>query len=402
MRDDEPVIFPAKKVPTRLKHWLLDKLLFAWGGIIINGMPPGIALRFCFVDTCCGSGLYRADGADDDEEDGGYEPGSALIGPQALARLADDARKRGRAVHTRVLLINSKKRELDTAHQVIREAPLFQGKVPLEKAVDEIDYAPKALEDVKEKILEKTKDWLAFVFIDPYGLKPTPFSVVSEIVRGKRTDTLINFPAYSLRKWTGHLDNTTADALAKLAAADAFMGGTEWRDIAREAKLSGRRVDGPLLDLYLRKLTRLGVSALALPLRAEGKRSVMYHLVFTSHNVAGLQSAKEKFQLAESKEYQLQQEAETRKSGQMSFLEAAAGPKHDVDAAALADQLHALFVGKKVPFEAVIFEGLTMPYVLEADVRKALTKLKTSKPARAEYPSNLKYKDDVTFKKAAS
>ena len=80
---DEPVVFPRKKVATKVKHWILERCLTAWGGIIVNSNSGEV--RFSFVDTCCGSGLYESSDDDTEPADGKYEAGSALIGPQELA-----------------------------------------------------------------------------------------------------------------------------------------------------------------------------------------------------------------------------------------------------------------------------------------------------------------------------
>lgn len=143
---DEPVIFPPKKIPTQVQHWILARCLSGWGGIIITSNLGEV--RLCFVDTCCGSGLYTS--ADKHKAgEGVYEIGSALIGPQALAELRDHARQRSRPVKTRVLLINADARELDTARRVIASASL-------DKEVDDIRFEAHQLEDVQQIVTQYT------------------------------------------------------------------------------------------------------------------------------------------------------------------------------------------------------------------------------------------------------
>jgi len=66
------------------------------------------------------------------------------------------------------------------------------------------------------------------------------------------------------------------------------MGGPEWRGVVQRARVARQPLDEALIERYLEQLTGLGVFALALPLMFEDRERVMYHLVFTSHNVAGL------------------------------------------------------------------------------------------------------------------
>jgi three-Cys-motif partner protein len=385
---DEPVVFPPKKIPTQVKHWILGRCLSSWGGIIINSNFGEV--RLCFVDTCCGSGLYTASDKHEAEE-GIYEIGSALIGPQAVTELREHARKRNRVVKTRALLINADGKELETAQQVIHSAGL-------DKSVDEMRFEHRALEAVQQIIAQYTNDWFSFVFIDPYGPKPTPFSVVASIVRGRYTDTLINFPFYSFHKWTGFLGKTPSeDQQAKLAAADAFMGGPEWREMARAAQASGSPLERALVDQYLQRLESLGVLALALPLMFEDKNRVMYHLIFTSHNVAGLASAKEKFQAGEDHQYKLRQELETQRTRMGFLFETPPASEASVDIEGLANSVEERFRGCTVTFERVVLEGLRMKRVLEPDVRKALTRLKAEGRIQRKGAKPPKYRDSITF-----
>jgi three-Cys-motif partner protein len=386
---EEPVAFEPKKVATRVKHLILERCLKAWGGIIANSNQGEI--RLAFVDTCSGSGLYKS--SDETEAaEGIYETGSALIGPQELAGVAAYARTLRRSVKTRVLLINADRAELETAKQVIHGAGLAA-------ALDELRFEPRPLQDVQSVVSQFTHNWFSFVLIDPFGPSAAPFSVVADIVRGRYTDTLINFPFYSFQKWSGFLGREqTTDEKAKLAAVDAFMGSAEWRGIAQKARGAGQALGTVLIEHYLDQLGRLGVHALALPLLFEDRERVMYHLVFTSHNVAGLSSAKQCFLDGQTHEFKLRQElkmeAEVSRSG-MGYLFAPLEPKKpEADLNALAEHLYGRFEGTTVAMKRLVLFALRVPLVLESDVRKALRILK--KGGRAVF-SELTYRDEVTF-----
>ncbi|MBI3448918.1 MAG: three-Cys-motif partner protein TcmP [Acidobacteria bacterium] len=387
---DDPVLFPPKKVPTRLKHWILEGYLSSWGGIIVNSNKGEV--RLCFVDTCCGSGLYLSPDAHL-EGDTAAESGSALIGPQKLKELVQYAKSQARPVRARALLVNDDLGELRTAEAAIRDAGLCD-------VLEEVKFENSTLEQARQIVSDFTTNWFSLVFIDPFGPSPTPFAVVSEIVRRRFTDTLINFPYYSIHKWTGFLSRETAPgARARLEAIDAFMGGTEWREVARRVIATGGDLAGPLVDHYLGKLSTLGVHALALPLQFEERDRILYYLVFTSHSIAGMAAAKTRFVQARSRECQLRQEAEVARTRQPQLFDLSQVTDAKVDLGALVGHLETRFAGRTVRMDHVVLEGLRLADVIEEDVRRALTRLK--KAGRVGY-SDRAYADHITFKPSSA
>ena len=161
--------------------------------------------------------------------------------------------------------------------------------------------------------------------------------------------------------------------------------------MARGTKASGAPLEQALVDHYLQRLESLGVLALALPLMFEDKNRVMYHLIFTSHNVAGLASAKEKFQAGEDHQYKLRQDLETQRTGMGSLFETPLGNETSVDIKGLANSLEARFHRQAVTFERVVLEGLRMRRVLEPHVRKALTRLKADGRITRQGTQSVKY-----------
>ena len=174
------------------------------------------------------------------------------------------------------------------------------------------------------------------------------------------------------------------------------MNGPEWRNIVEKARKTGAPLEEALLSHYLGALTSLGVLALALPLWFEDKTRVLYHLIFTSHSVAGLAAAKKEFLAGQTKQFRLRRELETRKSG-MGFLFDGIEAKDDsVDIAGLASLLNARFAGQQIAFETVLLEGLKGALVLDGHVKRALTNLKAK--GLAQYPDT-RYKTLIEFAK---
>ncbi len=59
MVSEQREFYQRKKVATEIKHFILEKYIASWGGIILQG-NKGRQVRLAFVDTCAGSGLLAA------------------------------------------------------------------------------------------------------------------------------------------------------------------------------------------------------------------------------------------------------------------------------------------------------------------------------------------------------
>lgn len=377
-------VFPAKKSATQVKHYILENFLSAWGGIIINSNRR---IRLAFVDTCCGSGLYEVPVGERDDSELPYDMGSAMIGLKKLAELEAYGSQRGKTVSTKALLINKLATELTTLEEAIKE----HFATPPEHKIRHGRF-----ENLYKEVLSFCGGWFSFVFIDPYGPKPIPFRMVSAVVTSAYTDTMINFPYLSFQKWSGFLDrkDLKEDQKKKLLAVDAFMGGKEWRQVARNAKKLEQDLDQCLLQHYMGKLSSRGVRTMSVPLLFESKERVIYHLVFTSHNVAGLVAAKEKFIKGERHQDYLRQQKKVEKTKQLAFDFSTQEEKENVDINSLAEHLYNQFSNKSVTLEEVISLAIQLPSVLESHVRRALTSLKRSK--RATY-SKTRYQSVIRF-----
>jgi three-Cys-motif partner protein len=378
-----PKVFPRKKIATQVKHLILQSCLKAWGGITITS-NSGRQVRWSFVDTCCGSGLYRP--SEDVEHDVEYDSGSALIGLDALDRLLTYGEERKSNVNARALFINEDASELQTLQNAIGHQDL-RHEVPYK-------VLPNRLEDVVSEVREFCADRFSFILIDPYGPKAIPFSVVSQLVSLNRADCLINFPYYSIHKWVGWLDSGEAES--RLEIVDRLLGGGEWREIARQNRHDGALLEQAILDHYMKQLTKLGVGVIAIPMSFEDRDRTMYHLLFTSRNTAGLASAKKELQKGEAYQAALRKQLKEQKRKQMTFdFDGDDGePEDPVDVEALADDLREHFRGVSVTRDAVIRYGLQKPSVLEAHVKKALTRLKQIKMAE---PTGTTYRDTIKF-----
>ncbi len=375
-------IFRAKDTQTEVKHIILQSCLHAWGGIIVQSNPDR-AVSLSYVDTCCGSGLYERDPDDEKRADQLFEVGSAIIGLSELALFVKDKGK-AKSVNARALFINESATELETLKRAISE------NVP-----NAPPYVPKAglFTDHIEEVVATCTNRFSFVFIDPYGPTAVPFSAVSRVVQGTRTDTIIHFPYYAVEKWTGWLD--TGKQPQRLARVDALMNGPAWRTVVTEARRAGASLESRLLQHYVAQLASLGrVYTCTIPMKFPDRERTMYHLIFTTHNVAGFASAKEKFQKAKQYQAYLKVERKAGKKQARLFTDEELAPADPVDIDELARTLHTTFGKGNHVFEDIVRSALLAEHVLVSHVQKALRLLRKENKAKF---ADLKWKTPIAF-----
>lgn len=312
--------------------------------------------------------------------------GSALLGPIKLLDLVKLGRSKGRQMDAKALLINKERRELETVQAAL--PPEVSGEIDVQVRI-------KRFDQVRTEAVEFCRWSFSFVLIDPYG--PTiPYESVRDIVRGKHTDCLINFPFLTLQRWSGFLakPSITADGRNKLQLVDAFMGGTEWRSLVRRSHQEGEPLDDLLLGHYVGRLKGEGVYAITLPILFENINRPIYHLVFTTHNVAGLSAAKTSFVEAHDHQIRLRDQLEIKRTGQFRLDVFEDNELSDeARAEAVGKLLETAFRGRQAPFPAVVLRGLE-ECALEKHVRRALTNLK--REHKASY-SKLDWNEVITF-----
>ena len=144
------------------------------------------------------------------------------------------------------------------------------------------------------------------------------------------------------------------------------------------------------------QLSNLGVGVFALRMSFEDRDRTMYHLIFTSHNTAGLASAKKELQNGEAYQAALKADLRSKRTnqGMFDFMGAEAELNDPVDINELSANLGARFRGHGPTLDEVIRYGLFLPHVLESHVKRALTQLRKSEAVVA---TGDKWKDRVTF-----
>lgn len=360
--------YHRKKIPSEIKHFILEKYIVSWGGIILQG-NKGRQVRLAFVDTCAGSGLYGSHIAE-------AEPafGSPLIGIKALHTLVTDELNRGREILSKSLLLEKNEQTFNSLQTAIQQY------APQEHTISQLcgEFVEKI-----DDILRFCENYFSLVLIDPFGPSSVPLHAVSQIVAQKYTDIIMHFPSNAILRMSGHSANEPTNRLSKerIKWLDDFFGSIQWKEII-DSELSTEEKENRWIKFYLERiLSNKNVFAITVPLRFETIERPIYHLIFMTRNLSGLMEMKRIMQEAKEHEAfrrdQVKQQLKIEKTGQAEmFAVEKAESKSLINIEELAQVLHRKFKGKSITREVIYRDAIFLEHVLKTDIDKALTQLK--------------------------
>ena len=247
---------------TQAKHEILRRYLQAWVPILSYGNFPHVL----YIDGFAGPGRYSKG-----------EDGSPII---ALRAALDHVP----AIKATVLFLFVEKK-VDRA-EILQEIvddflppDNFRVKVAkgetFEAAVGEI---LKFYSD-KGRSLPPT-----FAFIDPFGWKGAPFSVVKKIMSNPSCEVLVTFMFEEINRFIGHPDQE--------ANFDVFFGTKAWRSGVELTDAQDRK--SLFHDLYLRQLQDSANARYVRSFQMRNNVNAMdYYLFYATNNLRGLQKMKE-------------------------------------------------------------------------------------------------------------
>jgi len=378
--------FGEQKIPTQIKHRILERYLSAWGGIICG---KSRSANLAFVDTCAGPGSYL------DTRGKSEVLGSPLIALQTLSELKASPKFSGKTIKTKSLLI-----EKDPSNALALKNLLHSGNTYGE----EYDIKESEFSLILQEVLEFTKGSFGFIFADPFGPSSIPFDAISPVVSQRFNDVLINYPFYSIQKWSGFIDDYDKDVGAKLRVdyVTNFFGSNEWINIYHRYQRTEER-EKEWINLYLGNLKALGVYTTSVPLRFEQRERNIFYLIFTSYNLAGLIAMKDTMSRGKDEEAKrrIKLQSQMRHPQQPSFSDIneewlLADTVAEIDTKQLAQEIRQCF-GKGRFTRKQIYERLILdtPY-LQGDIDKALTALKRT--GQAEYTGSTKFDQTIELK----
>lgn len=246
---------------TRAKHEILKLYLQAWMPILTHGGFP----KVMYVDGFAGPGRYS-----------NGENGSPII---ALHVAMDQFDRIRTSIH--FVFIEKDKKRADMLKEVVRniDAPKkFQ-----------IEVKDKSFEAAFREILDSYQhhgDSLppTFAFIDPFGWKAVPFSIIQEIMEYPNCEVFVTFMYEEINRFLKNPDQKDN--------FDAFFGTPHWR---KGVHLKGTENRKRFLhDLYLQQLKEVACASYVRSFEMRNERDVVdYYLFHATNSIVGLKKMKE-------------------------------------------------------------------------------------------------------------
>jgi three-Cys-motif partner protein len=238
---------------TKAKHDILKGYLQAWYPILNSTNK-----RIVYIDGFAGPGEYN-----------GGEPGSPIIALKTAKNHSSELKSeivfwfieenKDRCCHLESII---KKEELPTNFLVHVECGRFDER--LTSTLADIENQGKHLAPT-------------FVFIDPFGISDTPFSVVDKILKNKKCEVFINFMSGFLNRF-GDLD------LNKGHINDLF-GTDAWQTEAT-------RSEEGFVEYYQQRLGIIAKYVRSFTMKNENNQTI-YRLIFGTNSYEGLKKMKE-------------------------------------------------------------------------------------------------------------
>jgi three-Cys-motif partner protein len=243
---------------TRFKHELLGKYLSGWTQILGSWNNT-----ICFFDCFAGKGKYKS-------ENNETIYGSPIIALQLAKRKKD---KYGKFVF---VLIEKNKNNYDDLVQTFKNEGWDNEKILVDFYNDEFhNIADQLLNYFKEKGGRLAP---SFFFIDPFGFKGVPFSIVKEILAFPRTEVFFTFMSRDLSRFLSSEKH-------EYSCTELF-GDDCWKEV-----LDKENREHALVELYMKKLKDDANVEFVLPLRvgADDTRSTTYYLIHASTHFKALE-----------------------------------------------------------------------------------------------------------------
>lgn len=246
---------------TLAKHEIIPRYLGAWFPILGRYNP-----RVVYIDGFCGPGRYS-----------GGERGSPIIALESAMHHQMQQRVREA---TFIFIDNEKDRirHLNKEIDTLKIPPTFQ----VELVLDQFDNTIKTILDELDSRGAKLAP--TFAFVDPFGFRGIPFSLIERLLRNKKTEVCINIMADSINRFLEHPDPQITQQIEDLFGTPL---------VQRIIDSSGNRVM-QLRELYQSQLRKIAKFVHYFEMRNENNR-IIYYLFFATNNRIGHLKMKEAF-----------------------------------------------------------------------------------------------------------
>ena len=406
---------------TKVKHLILDRYLGAWGSIIIHGLKSQpTVLHLVYIDCNASYGRFAGELEDKiTKREVLSVYGSPIIGVNRLDSLTKWAKdKYGKVVRTSSILIEKDPKIFHELKQSLSMAGLDH-RVKETDNFSALKNGEIALlcEDstlMASKLVSYTQSGSKFSFflLDPYGPTGIPLSFVSEIIRHRKHDVIINMPYQDLHKKSGIVTklNLGSAEIELVRNYDEMFGNNKWQNIARQLDpnaiweeeespnpsdltvtraAEARDLEEELITCYKESLQSADpdLTVKSMKLRFPDKERTMYYLYLTTHDPTGaLQMNKvlsEAWQQEHVLRWDLKQSKKHEKLMMMPLFEVPAPPLETPQRASteeIANHIVRLLKGKSSTRKGIYRILANEPYFAD-EINKALNSLKKQKRA---------------------
>jgi three-Cys-motif partner protein len=247
---------------TRAKHEILRRYLQAWMPILSQGGFPQVL----YIDGFAGPGCYSRG-----------ELGSPVI----ALRAAIDQRAALKATFL-FLFVEIERDRAQVLEEIVAELALpekFRVTIAAEQTFE------AAFQELAQFYKGQRRGFPpTFAFIDPFGWRGVPFSVVRELMSHQSCEVLLTFMYEEINRFIGHPDQEKN--------FDSFFGTSRWREGIRLA--DPRMRNRFLHDLYIEQLHTAANVTHVRSFEMRNDRDVTdYFLFYGTNNVLGLKKMKE-------------------------------------------------------------------------------------------------------------
>lgn len=246
---------------TKAKHEILERYLDAWFPILATYNQ-----RIVYIDGFCGPGRYK-----------GGEDGSPIIAIKKA--LNHFGRLQNREIS--FIFIDEREDRIDHLKSEIASMNIPQNFFihtevsEFEKTVGQI------LSDLKSKNLNLAP---TFAFVDPFGFKGIPFSLIKELLNNPKTEVFINIMADFINRFVEHPDANTRQHIIDLFGTNQALQIIADGDNRLET----------LRQLYQAQLGTCAKHVRYFEMQDEQGR-LIYYLFFASKHPLGFVKMKEAF-----------------------------------------------------------------------------------------------------------
>jgi three-Cys-motif partner protein len=247
---------------TRAKHEILRRYLQAWMPILSHGGFPEV----WYIDGFAGPGEYNND-----------EEGSPIIALKAA--LASNPKLRAKF---KFLFVEKDPARAEHLESRISHLPLqanfdvtVEGGSTFENAFNQHFGA---------RVASGARIPPTFAFIDPFGWKGAPFSIVERIMQHGSCEVFINFIYEEMNRFLGHPDQAENFT--------AYFGTDDWKSLASVTDPIVRNKG--LHELYANQLRKKAGAKFVRSFEMKNDKDVTdYFLFYATNNLLGMKKMKE-------------------------------------------------------------------------------------------------------------